>query len=860
MFKSFPFLKSSALNTFHFQIWLLHLCLLTFFSEAIVDSINAHLVVPIFSKIEKSILKDVSFFLAFPLIARVLWIWKKNYEKTSAIKLYTISYLLIYVWHRKTQNTWILVSLECSNDIYYSDLIWLVSLINIFSIVKFKESQPKSRTLSLVEDIPLTTPVDSHSKSLERYASRLYDTIKGAQFEQSFVIGINARWGNGKSTLLNFLKLNIKNNEAILVEFNPWKSASSRDIEIDFYTQLAAELGKQSPSLSNNLSSYFSHLSKIEISWFKQLLNSLEGLVTARKTKSELFNSINDEIENLQKLLIIIIDDVDRLDQSEIIAVLKTIRNTANFKNTLYVIAYDREYIEAAIEKYNPHNNKTFIDKVINLEITLPSNGESDYVSFLQTLLKNSLPLEYQNDIREALYGSFSETSSIFRNKLDSFRDAKRLANSIIFNSKQVIHDIHIRDYILLEFLKLKFPNVYNLLYKKTEDFLDTKIDTNTNEGYYILKDAPKKPHDEDGRKNVIYGSRILRDIQETDLKLSSSDSELISDILKILFPAFKAHSNKRNTINATASFRRYFRFELNENEISSQEFNSLINLDDTSLKAKIGEYIITNKEDSLIKHFKEFQRSTIELQVLKKIILGIFHLASQKSQYIRYNFEDIISFDVGTLLTKINLAYKLGRESGPEAEKNVELFIEELLKSSHPAFTSYFLYNTSKDRRWAIFPDSLPLPIIKIEEILTSNLEKQIKEKKDLKYIWHYLHSCSQEKYEEIQPSTYHQLKNEYFETAITMVREYIVKEQLDNYILDFLNSPKIPKAKEILDSFGFSLFFHDLDDFSAAVEKSNSNYVAEFIEFLEHEGNSDFEFKIIPFVSNKGFTSTFP
>lgn len=853
MLKSLLFSKSNTSNTFHFQIWLLHLCVLTFFSEPIVDTINTYSVVPIFSKIEKSILKDVSFFIVLPLIAYVLWIWKKNYEKSLTIKLYSTSYLLIYVWQRQTQNTWTLVSLESSNNFYYADVILMLALIYIFPIFKFKEIKRKNRALSLVEDIPLTTPIDSHSKLLERYASRLYETIKEAQFEQSFVIGINARWGNGKSTFLNFLKLNIKNNESILVEFNPWKSASSKDIEIDFYTQLAAELGKQSPSLSNNLSTYFNHLSKIEISWFKQLLNSFEGLITARKTKSELFDSINDEIENLQKLLIIIIDDVDRLDHSEIIAVLKTIRNTANFKNTLYVIAYDREYIEAAIEKYNTHNNKKFIDKVINLEITLPSNNESDYVSFLNTLLKSSLPLEYQNDIREALYGSFSETSSILRNKLDSFRDAKRLANSIIFNSKKVIHDIHIRDYILLEFLKLKFPNVYNLLYKKTEDFLDTKIDTNTNDGYYILKDSPKKPHDEDRRKNVIYGSRILYEIQETDLKLSSYDSELISDILKILFPPYKAHSNKRNTINATASFRRYFRFELNENEISSQEFNSLINLDDTSLKSKIDEYIIANKEDSLIKHFKEFQRSTMELQVLKKIILGIFHLASQKSQYIRYNFEDIISFDVGTLLTKINLAYKLSRESGPEAEKNVELFIEELLKSSHPAFTSYFLYNTSKDRRWAKFPDSLPLPMIKIEEILTSNLEKQITEKKDLNHIWHYLHSCTKEKYEEIQPNSYHQLGREYFEAAITMVREYIVKEQLDNYILNFLNSPKMPKAKDILDGFGFSLFFKDLDDFRGAVEKSNSNYVAEFIEFLEHEGNSDFEFKIIPFVSNK-------
>ena len=50
------------------------------------------------------------------------------------------------------------------------------------------------------------------------------------------------------------------------------------------------------------------------------------------------------EDEQKQKI-VIIIDDIDRLEGKEIFEVLRIIRNTAKFNNIIYIVAYDKDHV-----------------------------------------------------------------------------------------------------------------------------------------------------------------------------------------------------------------------------------------------------------------------------------------------------------------------------------------------------------------------------------------------------------------------------------------------------------------------------------------------------------------------------------
>lgn len=46
----------------------------------------------------------------------------------------------------------------------------------------------------------------------------------------------------------------------------------------------------------------------------------------------------------------VVIDDLDRLEGTELMAVLKLIRITANFKNLIFIVAYDKGFVANALK------------------------------------------------------------------------------------------------------------------------------------------------------------------------------------------------------------------------------------------------------------------------------------------------------------------------------------------------------------------------------------------------------------------------------------------------------------------------------------------------------------------------------
>ena len=79
----------------------------------------------------------------------------------------------------------------------------------------------------------------------------------------------------------------------------------------------------------------------------------------------------NIEITGIKKL-IIFIDDIDRLDKSEVMAVIKLIRNSANFFNTIFVVSYDKEYLTNAITSISDQG-EIFLEKIFQVELNPPS-------------------------------------------------------------------------------------------------------------------------------------------------------------------------------------------------------------------------------------------------------------------------------------------------------------------------------------------------------------------------------------------------------------------------------------------------------------------------------------------------------
>lgn len=76
--------------------------------------------------------------------------------------------------------------------------------------------------LSLDADRPDAAAPDLYNR--HRFVQRLAQAVARRPSSAPFIIGIEGRWGEGKSTVLEYMarELEHKHPEVILVRFNPW--------------------------------------------------------------------------------------------------------------------------------------------------------------------------------------------------------------------------------------------------------------------------------------------------------------------------------------------------------------------------------------------------------------------------------------------------------------------------------------------------------------------------------------------------------------------------------------------------------------------------------------------------------------
>ena len=106
------------------------------------------------------------------------------------------------------------------------------------------------------------------------------------------------------------------------------------------------------------------------------IFDHLSG-ISNNKSVSELKKDIDTAIDESKKHYVIFIDDLDRLDKQELHSVLNLIKHTANFHNTIYIVAMDKDMVARSLNtEYDEEDNKNsgydFLEKIFQLQIELP--------------------------------------------------------------------------------------------------------------------------------------------------------------------------------------------------------------------------------------------------------------------------------------------------------------------------------------------------------------------------------------------------------------------------------------------------------------------------------------------------------
>lgn len=305
------------------------------------------------------------------------------------------------------------------------------------------------------------------------FAERVAETISTRAGSANLVVGIYGRWGSGKTTALNFISRDLRSRENLVVEsFNPWLFSSTEQLLAEFFALIAkmlqTKLNTPLEKLGGILSEFGKAASGVSVTTGLTgldpgaLLRGAGGLLAGANIR-DMKKRVGRVLREKGKRVVILIDDVDRLDVEETYLLFRLVKLVADFENTTYILAFDDQVVAAALRRRYPEQERYgegFVDKIVQVPLHLPP-ARLDLVHGLvfegidQLMEREGIVLETQDVLR------FRRAFDPLAADIDTPRMAARYLNAVMFAVPGVKFEVNVVDLLLLEALRVVAPPVH---------------------------------------------------------------------------------------------------------------------------------------------------------------------------------------------------------------------------------------------------------------------------------------------------------------------------------------------------------------------------------------------------------------
>lgn len=522
----------------------------------------------------------------------------------------------------------------------------------------------------------------------------------------------------------------LKNKKITIFEFNPWTFSGEGDLSKYFFEELAKELSnsktKTDKEIARKLRSYsklldlipekssYSSIKDLYVGFFGIIAGGLIEISNIQAEKisfirdllyygglfyifviivgpviQNLCNKLADYFDSNVKLndtsvlslkkdlqktlkerdqkLLVIIDDIDRLSQSEMRQIFKLVKINTDFPNTIYVLSFDEKVVACNLEEQSGVSGKEYLNKIVQISYNVPYTKKYKIDGFLleeiDRVLSN-LPPSKENYYTKMYY--LDIYNSGFKNFFRTIRDVKRFLNSLEFNislmHKEYTMEVNPIDFIAIESIRVFCPEFYSIM--KSRNSLFTK----------------RKSEGKDNRK------------EEIEVILKEVDEKYRNDLNSLLFALFPQMStifgnteygyevqsiwNKQLRVCSTDYFDAYFTLIPggDEEELSQYELDSILKK-------------IRNKEQ-----FENLLIQSINNKKIDKVLWRLQDYTNDENHMSIEYAENVVQaiFDISDLLP--NKKEKMQFETFLNAER----IILQILKRQRDVIKNYEIFRNT--------------------------------------------------------------------------------------------------------------------------------------------------------------------
>lgn len=228
---------------------------------------------------------------------------------------------------------------------------------------------------------------------------RLAGWVREAPLDEGFVIGLTGPWGSGKTTILHFLE-EVLEPEAVVVWFEPWLFSDADQLVTRFFEEMSSELQgdgmkRRLRKLGTKLADYGAALSPAA----SVVLGPAGQIAAAPKQVANLGSvsassrrrAIKDALRRRPQRIVVLIDDLDRLDPREVGEVLRLVKLVADLPGVVHILGFDRRRVERALDKLGSDDGNAYLQKIVQASMGVPPVGRDQLRSMAMKWLEEAL-------------------------------------------------------------------------------------------------------------------------------------------------------------------------------------------------------------------------------------------------------------------------------------------------------------------------------------------------------------------------------------------------------------------------------------------------------------------------------------
>jgi hypothetical protein len=336
-------------------------------------------------------------------------------------------------------------------------------------LVNYRKPADQRQPTTLLE---MDLPVAEDGTDLLGRQSLIEELVSAILIESPPTIAVTGEYGDGKTSFVNLAIGELRRSEEfgvpLIVKFSPWLAGDSNALILSMLNSIVAEIKRTFvvPGLTGDATRFartlLSALPRME---------RLKDLV-AERSQEDRIDALVDRIAKLGRRILVVLDDLDRMQARELETVLKLLRGSDKLSNLTFLCLFSPTELALILKKTRPHQDTAiFIEKFFPVTFRLPLIDAVQLQDFLSQGVNRILePHALEQGAVEK-----GEVERMWKDGADTyFRNLRRLKlflNKISRSLQLVAHEVNIGDFINLELIRDIAPTLYEQIYNEHEWF-----------------------------------------------------------------------------------------------------------------------------------------------------------------------------------------------------------------------------------------------------------------------------------------------------------------------------------------------------------------------------------------------------